>query len=1069
MSEELGKHYEPKQLEAKWYRYWERRGFFQAGPGNRAKAPAVKGVKGVKGGKGGSYCIVIPPPNITGRLHMGHALNNSLQDVLIRWKRMCGFNTLWLPGTDHAGIATQNRVEKDLREQGLDRREMGREAFVKRVWEWREEYGNIIISQLREMGCSCDWTRTRFTLDPGLSRAVRAVFKRLYDEGLIYRGSYMVNWCPKDQTALSDDEVEYQEVRGHLWHIRYPLEEGVTVRRKKQTGDLRLEATRNCGLGIADCGLRKVQGWRTTEKIENTQFPTRDPQLENPQSAIPNPQSFPPDSGLQPTASEEVNYITVATTRPETMLGDTAVAFHPEDERYQHLRGKHCILPLMNRRIPFIADAHVDRAFGTGMVKVTPAHDPNDYDIGKRHNLEMINILHPNGRINENGGPYEDLDRFDARERVVEDLKKLGLLEKVEDHVHQVGHSYRSNAIIEPYISEQWFISMKPLVGQAIKVVEDGRVRFVPESWENTYFHWMRNVRDWCISRQLWWGHQIPVWYCHTCAHITVSDSETIARCEKCGSTNIHQDQDVLDTWFSSALWPFSTMGWPDQTPDLAAYYPTSALLTAHEIIFFWVARMIIMGLKFMGDVPFRDVYIHPMVFDEDTRKKMSKSLGNIIDPLEMVEKYGSDALRMTVCAYTVKGSNLYLSEQRFDGYQNFMNKFWNSARFVLMNVEDLTAEDVARQLDETALEIEDRWILGALADAMARINASLENYEFDQYVQHLYHFIWDEYCDWYLEMVKGRLYTKDKPNAAEMAAGRRNAQIVLVGVLEYLCRLMQPVAPFITEEVWQNLRGRFGGAGGEGQSGRAKKAGAPSGGTDSGARSGRTHSGARSGGAHAGARSGGAHAGALGLVDSLAAESLMVAPWPDIALLPVAGAEDKAKMELLMEAIRGIRKIRSEMGVQPGQTVDVALSGPQPADLEFLRTQARHFETLARAGSLVFAAAETTGRGKTTDGRESSGGREGSGGRKSLASTAVAGSVTISVALPAEMVQAERQRLAKELEKLEALLDRTRKKLENPDFASRAPAQVVQTERDRLETGERQRAVLRDKLKQLG
>ena len=1034
MSEELSKHYEPAQLEAKWYRYWERRGFFQAGPGDRAKAPA--------------YCIVIPPPNITGRLHMGHALNNSLQDVLTRWKRMCGFNTLWLPGTDHAGIATQNRVEKELREQGLDRREMGREAFVKRVWEWREEYGNIIISQLREMGCSCDWTRTRFTLDAGLSRAVRAVFKRLYDEGLIYRGSYMVNWCPKDQTALSDDEVEYQEVRGHLWHIRYPLEPGCTIRRKKQALGCRLEAV---GTEKQAGGLRLETGG--TEESTDSGLKTQDSRLQS------------QDSRLQTPDSEEVNFITVATTRPETMLGDTAVAFHPEDERYQHLRGKHCILPLMNRRIPFIADAHVDRAFGTGMVKVTPAHDPNDYDIGKRHNLEMINILHPNGRINENGGPYEDLDRFEARERVVEDLKKLGLLEKIEDHVHQVGHSYRSNAIIEPYISEQWFISMKPLVEQAIKAVEDGRVRFVPKSWENTYFHWMRNVRDWCISRQLWWGHQIPVWYCHTCAHVTVSDSETIAKCEKCGSTNIQQDQDVLDTWFSSALWPFSTMGWPDQTADLAAYYPTSALLTAHEIIFFWVARMIIMGLKFMGDVPFRDVYIHPMVFDEDTRKKMSKSLGNIIDPLEMSEKYGSDALRMTVCAYAVKGSNLYLSEQRFEGYQNFMNKFWNSARFVLMNVEDLTAEDMARELDETALEIEDRWILGALAGAIARINASLESYEFDQYVQHLYHFIWDQYCDWYLEMVKGRLYTKDKAKTPEMAASRRNAQIVLVGVLEYLCRLMQPVAPFITEEVWQNLRGRFGGAGGQGQSGGGKKTGAHSGGTDSGTRSGGTDS---------GAHPGGAHSGALGLVDSLAAESVMVAPWPDSAPLPVAGAEDTAKMELLMEAIRGIRKIRSEMGVQPGQTVDVALSGPQPADLEFLRTQARHFETLARAGSLVFAAAETAGRGKTADDREGSGGHEGSSGgegsdgRGGLASTAVAGSVTISVALPAEMVQAERQRLSKELEKLEALLERTRKKLENPGFASRAPAQVVRTERERLETGERQRAVLRDKLKQL-
>jgi valyl-tRNA synthetase len=449
---------------------------------------------------------------------------------------------------------------------------------------------------LRKLGCSCDWTRTRFTLDKGLSKSVRTVFKRLYDEGLIYKGTYLVNWCPVDQTALSDDEVEYREVKGHLWHIQYPIE---------------------------------------------------------PTATDPNP-----------------GFITVATTRPETMLGDMAVAFNPNDERYQRLRGRHCILPLINRRIPFITDDLVDPKFGTGLVKVTPAHDPNDYDMGKRHNLEMLNILHPNATINANGGAYEGLDRFEARKRVVADLEAQGLLVKVEDHTHQVGHSYRSNAVVEPYISTQWFVSMKPLVVEAIKAVEDGRTRFVPKSWENTYFHWMRNVRDWCISRQLWWGHQIPVWYCQDCGEITVSDQETVERCEKCGSTHLRQEEDVLDTWFSSALWPFSTMGWPERTPDLATYYPTSVLLTAHEIIFFWVARMIIMGLKFMGDVPFRDVYIHPMVFDEKTKKKMSKSLGNIIDPLDMIEKYGTDAVRMTMCAYTIKGSNLYLSEERFEGYQ---------------------------------------------------------------------------------------------------------------------------------------------------------------------------------------------------------------------------------------------------------------------------------------------------------------------------------------------------------------------------------------------------------------
>ncbi|MFP4579488.1 MAG: valine--tRNA ligase [Candidatus Sumerlaeia bacterium] len=934
MCPELSKHYDPKALESQWYQFWEERGYFHDEPDEREH-----------------YSIVIPPPNITGRLHMGHALNNSLQDVLTRWKRMCGYNALWLPGTDHAGIATQNRVEKELRAEGIDRREMGRDAFVDRVWEWRDEYGNLIIEQLRKMGCSCDWQRTRFTLDKGLSRAVHTVFKRLYDEGLIYRGSYMVNWCPQDQTALSDDEVEYREVQGHLWHIRYPMDEGLTIKIKVKEKD-------------ADGREREVE--------------------------------------------KEVDYITVATTRPETMLGDTAVAFNPDDERYQALKGKHCILPLMDRKIPFIADDHVDKSFGTGLVKVTPAHDPNDYEMGKRHELEMINILSPDGCINQNGGHYKGMDRFVARKKIVADLENEGLLERVEKHTHQVGHSYRSDAIVEPYISEQWFVRMKPLVGPAIEAVEKGDVRFVPKSWENTYFHWVRNVRDWCISRQLWWGHQIPVWYCEDCDHVNVSDADGVTECEKCGSKNLRQDEDVLDTWFSSALWPFSTMGWPDETKDLKFYYPTNALLTAHEIIFFWVARMIVMGLKFMGDVPFRDVYIHPMVFDEKTRKKMSKSLGNIIDPLEMIDKYGSDAMRMTVCAYAVKGANLYLSEERFEGYRNFMNKFWNSARFVMMNLEDLAPEEMAKGVKPEDLEIEDRWILGALADTIDKVDSSLANYEFDQYVHHLYHFIWGEYCDWYLELVKSRLYEKTgETDPAKAAASKRSAQIVLVSVLETMARLMQPVAPFISEEVWQNLRERFGGA-----------------------------------------MAGSDNAATLGLTESFQKESIMIAPWPGTNVLPQQEKAETAKMTLLMDAISAIRKIRSEMGVQPAQAVDVAITGNE-ADRAFLQEQAAHLEALAKTGKMNF--------GEALDEKASS-----------LASTAVAGSATISVALPAELIEAEKARLAKELEKLEKGLTGARKKLDNPSFVEKAPEAVVQKERERLEQMEQQCEVLRNKLKEL-
>ncbi len=907
MGEELSKQYDPSELEDRIYTKWDEGGYFVADPD--------------AGGE--SYSIVIPPPNITGRLHMGHCLNDTLQDILIRWKRMAGYNTLWVPGTDHAGIATHNVVEKKLAAQGIDRRDIGREKFEEHVWEWREEYGGIILSQLKKLGCSCDWSRTRFTLDEGLSRAVRIVFKRLYDEGLIYRGTYLVNWCPKDQTVLSDDEVEYKEVQGNLWHIRYPMPEG-----EKANGQ---------------------------------------------------------------------DHIIVATTRPETMLGDTAVAYNPNDERYKDLAGKHCILPLVNREIPFIADEHVDPEFGTGLVKVTPAHDPNDYEMGRRHDLEFINILNPDASVNANGGAYEGLDRREARKKVVEDLKEQGLLEKVEDHTHQVGHSYRSHAVVEPYLSEQWFVSMKPLAEEAIKAVEDGRTRFVPKSWENTYFHWMRNVRDWPISRQLWWGHQMPVWYCRDCDGIEVPEEGEPETCSKCGSKNLKRDEDVLDTWFSSALWPFSTMGWPDETKDLSMYYPTAALLTAHEIIFFWVARMIIMGLKFRGEVPFSDVYIHPMVFDEKTKKKMSKSLGNIIDPLEMIEKYGTDATRMTVAAYAVKGANLYLSEQRFEGYQNFMNKIWNSARFVLMNTEDLTAEELSEGLDDDALEIEDRWILGELNKLVKDIDGSLSEYEFDQYVHKLYHFVWGEYCDWYLELVKGRLYS-DK---AEDAASRKNAQIVLVTVLDALLRLLHPATPFITEEVWLRLRERYAGMGPD---------------------------------------------TAMGMGTALQADSIIVAEWPKAENYPACDANVISKMQTVQEAITALRKIRSEMTVPPSQHVDVTVRSTDGAALGLMRDSAHHLSALARIGNLEFVEAEEV---------ESDG----------VTATAVVGPVELSVALPPELVEAEKQRLIKEIENIEKGMIGSKKKLENPNFVERAPENVVNAERERLEKAEQEVAVLKERL----
>jgi len=702
MEEKLNKGYEPHDVERKWYRRWEAGGCFCADE------------KSVKP----HYSIVIPPPNVTGVLHMGHALNNTLQDILARWKRMEGCEVLWMPGTDHAGIATQNVVEKQLAAEGLDRHAIGREEFIQRVWTWREESGGQIIEQLKRLGASCDWARERFTMDEGLSRAVREVFVRLYEDGLIYRANRLINWCPRCHTALSDLEVEHEDKKGHLWHLRYPV------------------------IG--------------TDR-----------------------------------------YLVVATTRPETMLGDTAVAVHPDDDRYKELVGKKILLPLVNREIPIVADDYVDKDFGSGAVKITPAHDFNDFELGKRHNLEQVNILDESGFINENGGPYRGQERYEARANVVADLENQGLIEKIDDYSNAVGECYRCKTVIEPYLSLQWYVKVGPLAEEAIRAVQQGDTRIVPQQWERTYFDWMFNLQDWCISRQIWWGHRIPVWYCNDCEGLTVSREDASA-CSHCGSTEISQETDVLDTWFSSALWPFSTMGWPEQTETLGKFYPTSCLVTGFDILFFWVARMMMMGIKFMGDVPFKDVYIHALVRDAQGQK-MSKSKGNVIDPLHVIEEYGADAFRFTLTSFAAMGRDIKLSTERIAGYRNFCNKLWNASRFTLMNLEGL--EPAAINLNRIELSDADRWILTRLEETIRLTGQNLDEYKFNEAASTLYAFTWHNFCDWYIEMAKDDLYGDD-PQA------RTRVQCVLFTVLEQLLRLLHPFIPFITEEIWQALPG---------------------------------------------------------------------------------------------------------------------------------------------------------------------------------------------------------------------------------------------------------------------
>ena len=866
MKRELPKVYEPQQVEQRIYQMWEDNDCFNGDPDPKKKP----------------FSIVMPPPNVTGQLHMGHALDCTLQDILTRFKRMQGYSTLWLPGTDHAGIATQIKVEEELRtKEGLTRYDLGREKFLQRVWKWKEEYGGRIVAQQKKMGVSCDWSRSRFTMDEGCSRAVRETFCELYDKGLIYKGSRIINWCPHCITALSDAEVEYVDKPGHLWYIRYPLTDG--------SGDL-----------------------------------------------------------------------VVATTRPETMMGDTGVAVNPEDERFKDLVGKTCILPIMNREIPIVADDYVELGFGTGAVKMTPAHDPNDFEVGLRHNLEVIRCIGDDGKINENGGPYNGMDRYECRKAIVKDLEEQGYLIKTEDYSHNVGTCYRCHNDVEPLISAQWFVKMEPLAKEALRVVREGEVKFVPERFSKTYTNWMENVHDWCISRQLWWGHQIPAWYCDDCGHITVDRADPTC-CAKCGSKNITREEDVLDTWFSSALWPFSTLGWPDKTPELDYFYPTSVLVTGYDIIFFWVARMIFSGCEQMGKYPFEKVLIHGLVRD-DKGRKMSKSLGNGIDPLEMAEKYGADALRFNLITGNSPGNDMRFYVEKCEAMRNFANKIWNASRFVMMN---LTIDQV--ELPEK-LELEDKWVLSKLNTLIREVTENMDAYELGVASAKVYDFIWDTYCDWYIEL------TKDRMRSADTA---ENAQNVLCYVLIQVLRLLHPFMPFITEEIYQALPHMAGQEGG----------------------------------------------------------FIMTSPWP-VWREDLNFRDEEEAMEMVMDAIRAIRGRRAEMNVAPSRKVKLTIA---TAYHDVFTAGAPFFLRLASAGEVEVIPAAQAGSSDEM--------------RREGMVEVITHAARVFMPL-AELVdvKAELERIAKEKAKAEGHLKGIEAKLSNEAFTSKAPAHIVQNQRDQAE-----------------
>ncbi|RMD80479.1 MAG: valine--tRNA ligase [Gammaproteobacteria bacterium] len=904
----MDKSYDPQAIEGRWYRLWEERGYF---------APS---------GRGEPYCIMLPPPNVTGSLHMGHAFQVTLMDALIRYHRMRGYDTLWQPGTDHAGIATQIVVERQLAAEGLDRHRLGREGFLRRVWEWKERSGGTITRQLRRLGASLDWSRERFTMDEGLSAAVREVFVRLHEEGLIYRGQRLVNWDPVLRTAVSDLEVISQEEEGTLWHIRYPLADGE-------------------------------------------------------------------------------GHLVVATTRPETLLGDVAVAVHPEDERYRHLVGRELLLPLAERRIPVIADPYVDPAFGTGAVKITPAHDFNDYEVGRRHGLPLINVFTEEARLNELApDPYMGLDRFEARRRIVADLRALGLLEKEQPHRLMVPRGDRSGAVIEPFLTDQWFVRVGPLAEPAVRAVEEGRIRFVPEGWKNTYFEWMRNIQDWCVSRQIWWGHRIPAWYDEEGrVYVGRSEEEVRARHGLPPELPLRQDEDVLDTWFSSALWPFSTLGWPERTRELETYYPTSVLVTGFDIIFFWVARMIMMGLKFMGEVPFREVYVHGLVRDAHGQK-MSKSKGNVLDPIDLIDgidleslvakrttglmqpqmarrieeatrkefpqgipAYGTDALRFTFASLASTGRDVRFDLGRIEGHRNLCNKLWNAARFVLLQCE---GQELAGEAERGVAE---RWILSRLQAVTEQVHEGFRAYRFDLVAQHLHAFFWDEFCDWYLELSKPVLQDPQAPEAR-----RRGTRRTLVEVLEALLRLFHPFMPFITEEIWQRV----------------------------------------------------------GPLAGRAGETIMRQPFPepDPALRDPAAVEE---MSWVMEFVLGVRRIRGEMDIPPRRPLPVLLQHHGEEDRRRVREHGPYLRFLAALEDIRLLE---------------------EGAPAPEAATALVGRMKLLIPLAGLIdQQAELARLDREIAKLEEALARARHKLANPRFVERAPTEVVARERARAdELGER-------------
>ncbi len=866
MSKELAKTYDPHGLEDRIYQKWLDKKYFHAEV-DRSKKP---------------FTIVIPPPNITGQLHMGHALDNTMQDILIRFKRMQGYNALWQPGTDHASIATEVKIIEKLKEEGIDKWELGREKFLERAWDWKKEYGGRIISQLKKLGSSCDWDRERFTMDEGCNKAVTEVFCKMHEKGYIYKGSRIINWCPVCNTSISDAEVEYEDQAGHFWHIQYPV--------------------------------------------------------------------------LNEDGTESGEYLTFATTRPETMLGDTAVAIHPDDERYTHLKGKKVKLPIVNRVIPIVEDTYVDMEFGTGVVKITPAHDPNDFEVGKRHNLPIINIMNDDATINKDGGKFEGMDRYEARAAIVKELDSMGLLVKIEDHSHNVGTHDRCKTTIEPLVKQQWFVKMDELIKPAVEAVKSGDIQLIPERMDKTYYNWTDNIKDWCISRQLWWGHRIPAYYCDECGEIVVA-KEMPSVCPKCGCAHLTQDPDTLDTWFSSALWPFSTLGWPEKTEDLDYFYPTDVLVTGYDIIFFWVIRMIFSGFEQMGERPFKTVLFHGLVRDSQGRK-MSKSLGNGIDPLEVIEQYGADALRMTLITGNAPGNDMRFYYERVEANRNFANKIWNASRFIMMNMEGKEVTDASASLEPV-----DRWIISKLNTLVKDVTENMENFDLGIAVQKIYDFIWDEFCDWYIEMVKPRLYNSD--NAASQNAALWTLKTVLIDAL----KLLHPYMPFITEEIFCTLQSEE--------------------------------------------------------------ESIMISKWPEYTEAR-AFAKEERDIEILKEAVRGIRNVRTEMNVAPSKKAQVYVVSENADICNTFEEGKLFFASLAYASDVTIQS-----------------------DKSGIADDAV--SVVIANAnlyIPfAELVdiKQEIERLEKESKRLDGELARVNGMLSNEKFISKAPEAKIAEEREKL------------------